>query len=268
MKKLLKERFKNGAVSCSLAIPLSNLISCSSPTALETTNDEGNNNDEDNNNINREISILFLGTGAYDWNQDQYPTNKNNLTSGLHRGFTSILINNSVLIDCGPTVPKAIDLLGVDVNDITDILITHSNEDHFNVKAINEIQTKRTKENNIKLWVHQGVSSFFVTLVEVISSAIITTIFDNSLRSSGLNFSFSKRDFISSFTFLYSSEYSFSCSFNNSIIFLIFIKGLLHITWVSGNCLDTSIHSANSSIVLFTAYPSHPFNPANILSMW
>lgn len=160
MKPLSRRTFLNNMITYSLAIPFSSFFT--SPLIASSFNFSSNN--RKGSNLFGEMSILFLGTGAADWDEKLYPKNKNDLIGGLHRGFSSILINNSVLLDCGPTVPKALDMFGVDLNGITDILITHSHSDHFNVKSINEIQTKRSNKSKINLWVHEGVSSYFTTL--------------------------------------------------------------------------------------------------------
>ncbi len=160
MKKLSRRSFLNNMISCSLALPLSSFLTI----PFKDTNNESSTDNHTNSNLFDEMSILFLGTGAADWDEKLYPKNKSDLIAGFHRGLSSILINNSILVDCGPTVPRALDMFRVDVNGITDILITHSHADHFNVKSINEIQTKRSNNAKINLWVHEGVSSYFTTL--------------------------------------------------------------------------------------------------------
>ncbi len=162
MKILSRRTFINSMLSCSLAFPFrSSLANSLSYLKIDASNDRIKSN-----KLFDEMSILFLGTGAADWDQKHYPNDKNKLLSGMHRGLSSMLINNSVLIDCGPTVPKALDMFEVNVDNITDILITHSHGDHFNVEAINEIQNKRLIDDKIKLWVHKGVSSHFTTLAK------------------------------------------------------------------------------------------------------
>lgn len=112
------------------------------------------------------MSVLFLGTGAADWNPKDYLSNCENLNSGMFRGQSSVLVNHSILIDCGPTVPEALDMFEINVDHITDILITHSHSDHFNIESLKKIQSGRTLQAKINLWVHEGVSSFFKTLNE------------------------------------------------------------------------------------------------------
>ncbi len=162
MKALSRRKFLNNMISCSLAIPLSNSLS----NPLVASNINSSNDNQKGSNLFDEISIQFLGTGAADWDQKFYPTEKHDLTSGKHRGLSSVLINNSILIDCGPSVPKALDIFGIDRDNITDILITHSHGDHFNTSALKNIQSKRSSKEKINLWVHEGVSSYFTTLTK------------------------------------------------------------------------------------------------------
>ena len=69
------------------------------------------------------MKITFLGTGAadYDWSRYGEP--------GI-AGSTATLIDDRLLIDCGPTVPAALERFGRGAR-ITDIVITHNHDDHF-----------------------------------------------------------------------------------------------------------------------------------------
>ena len=110
------------------------------------------------------FSVLCLGSGAADWDVNNYPQEKDILLSGAYRGQSSILINNSVLVDCGVTVPAALEIFGVNVDTITDIVITHTHGDHFNIESIKSIQSKRSNQNKLNLWVEYGAASYFKTL--------------------------------------------------------------------------------------------------------
>lgn len=69
--------------------------------------------------------LLFLGTGAadYDWNHYGEP--------GV-LGSTATLLDGHILFDCGPTTLKSIERFGISPADITDLVLTHNHEDHFN----------------------------------------------------------------------------------------------------------------------------------------
>jgi hypothetical protein len=79
------------------------------------------------------MDILFLGTGAADWSPEPP---RPNYAPGEWRGFASALIEGTVLIDCGPTVPAALDRFAVRPDQITDLLVTHSHGDHYHLDSI------------------------------------------------------------------------------------------------------------------------------------
>ena len=78
------------------------------------------------------MQILFLGTGAADWPN---PGPK----VGKGRRFSSLLLNQTILIDCGPMALDAHREFDVNVNLITDIVIGHGHGDHINMPIILEI---------------------------------------------------------------------------------------------------------------------------------
>ncbi len=82
------------------------------------------------------MNLLFLGTGAADWAPEPP---RPDYAPGEWRGFTSTLLADCVLVDCGPTVPAALARYGVDPANITDLLITHSHGDHYNPAAIAQL---------------------------------------------------------------------------------------------------------------------------------
>lgn len=71
------------------------------------------------------MKVLFLGTGAADWC----------LAAGdgkeKSRKFSSILIDQTILIDPGPDVLDALQENGIQLNNIKFILNTHDHEDHI-----------------------------------------------------------------------------------------------------------------------------------------
>ena len=110
------------------------------------------------------FTVLFLGTGAADWDVNAYPQEKEILISGAYRGQSSILINNSILVDCGATVAAALDIFGVHIDTITDIVITHTHADHFNIDSIKKIASKRENQKRINLWIEHHSASYYKTL--------------------------------------------------------------------------------------------------------
>jgi len=76
--------------------------------------------------------LLFLGTGAADWNM------KTDIDNPDFRGLSGILIDGHIMIDCGPGA-----FLYKDRNNIPDlfdnvdsVFITHSHEDHMEERTI------------------------------------------------------------------------------------------------------------------------------------
>jgi len=101
------------------------------------------------------IRIRFLGTGAADWPFAEYPGEAGRLLSGDFRGSASILINERILVDCGPTVPAAMETFGVDRSGLTDILVTHTHADHFSVESLERL-AEGMAPRRINLWMEQG----------------------------------------------------------------------------------------------------------------
>lgn len=110
------------------------------------------------------ISALCLETGAANWDIKEYPQDKNVLLYRAYRGQSSILINNSILVDCGVTVSAALDICEVNVDAITDIVITHTHGDHFDIKSTKKIESKRSRQNKLNLWIEYSAASYFKTL--------------------------------------------------------------------------------------------------------
>lgn len=115
-------------------------------------------------NSHQTMAFLFLGSGAADWDTGKYPIDKQVLLSGAYRGQSSILVNSQILIDCGETVPKALDIFNIDIDKITDIVITHTHGDHFNVESLQKIQSQKKKPNKMNLWIEYNAASYFKTL--------------------------------------------------------------------------------------------------------
>ncbi|MBQ3151441.1 MAG: MBL fold metallo-hydrolase [Clostridia bacterium] len=78
------------------------------------------------------MKILFLGTGAADWQKEKM--------SGEHRRNASLLIDDILLIDPGPGVLDAAKEFSVDLSKIRYVLCTHTHADHFNASTLKELQ--------------------------------------------------------------------------------------------------------------------------------
>ena len=77
------------------------------------------------------MKLTFLGTGAADWNGPD--------ARGEYRRLTSTLIDGSLLIDVTHTVDDMIENPAA----ITDVLFTHSHDDHFDLDALRSLAPVR-----------------------------------------------------------------------------------------------------------------------------
>lgn len=79
------------------------------------------------------MKFLFLGTGAADWPRDTAYLGD---AAGTDRRWTSVLVNEELLIDPNPDVPEALRTFGADRGKIKYVLISHSHEDHFSAETL------------------------------------------------------------------------------------------------------------------------------------
>lgn len=78
-------------------------------------------------------NLLFLGTGAADWDINE--------RNGFFRRNSAALLNGALMIDCGSHVFDFAEEYGnLELFDgVTDILITHYHSDHFNPSSVRRI---------------------------------------------------------------------------------------------------------------------------------
>jgi len=82
------------------------------------------------------MKLHFLGTGAADW-----PNPGKNVGDG--RRLTSMVVNDSLMIDCGTMTLDAIDEFKVDVNKLKNVIISHPHGDHFDMTQLCGIAARR-----------------------------------------------------------------------------------------------------------------------------
>ena len=82
------------------------------------------------------MKMMFIGTGAADYDWSRYGE------EGIS-GSTATLIDDRLLIDCGPTVPAALERFGQDRAKIGDIVITHNHDDHFLPEVLAKVDAGR-----------------------------------------------------------------------------------------------------------------------------
>ena len=84
-------------------------------------------------------TFLFLGTGAADWKLEH------KLSRPDFRRFCAALINEDLLLDCGPHIFDFAESCGRDTlyQGVTDVLITHGHSDHFNADSVRKLAEKQ-----------------------------------------------------------------------------------------------------------------------------
>lgn len=79
--------------------------------------------------------LLFLGTGAADWSLPE--------KDGFFRRNAAALLNGSLLLDCGPMIWNFAETHPSALDGVTDVLVTHDHEDHFDVPALLRLSETR-----------------------------------------------------------------------------------------------------------------------------
>ena len=100
------------------------------------------------------MDIRFLGTGAADWCRDD-----KNRTD--YRRLSSLLIDNELLIDPGPEIfdfEADFNFNGI-YNDIENILVTHSHDDHFCPKNVGKLCAVRPRNIFLEKHVAEQLNS-------------------------------------------------------------------------------------------------------------
>lgn len=98
------------------------------------------------------VKLQFLGTCACDYSPKLQNEFKNKLDNDVRRS-SALLIEGSILIDCGEHTIESLDILGIPYSQITDILITHTHSDHYNEKNIEKIAKNRHVP--LRLWIRE-----------------------------------------------------------------------------------------------------------------
>ncbi len=94
------------------------------------------------------MKIHFLGTGAADWPD---PGEK----VGDGRRLSSLVINDSLMIDCGMMTLQAIKEFGVDINALHSVLISHSHCDHYDIGELSSIaQLRSATQPPLRVFLH------------------------------------------------------------------------------------------------------------------
>ncbi|NCO39694.1 MAG: hypothetical protein COZ06_07790 [Armatimonadetes bacterium CG_4_10_14_3_um_filter_66_18] len=104
------------------------------------------------------MNMRFLGTGAADIGvPDTCPCANCAAVRAAggrsRRTYSSLLLDHSTLIDCGPTVPEQLTRLGNEGTTVVHLLMTHLHEDHAGSAAITELcRRAQQRGRTLTLW--------------------------------------------------------------------------------------------------------------------
>ena len=106
--------------------------------------------------------IKFLGTGAADF--DHYKTCScanckqiQQLGGRNLRKSSSVLLDQQILIDCGPHTFDALKKYDVKIGNIEHLFFTHSHSDHMSAIKIDELITARSEKPFLSVYAHATV---------------------------------------------------------------------------------------------------------------
>lgn len=102
------------------------------------------------------MKIFFLGTGAADWVLKDS-------NEGEFRKFSSVLIDDNLLIDPGPQVFEAMEAYGKDCGNIKYIINTHKHKDHYNEETLTALLNKGAKFIDFKVGDEKSLGEYTVS---------------------------------------------------------------------------------------------------------
>lgn len=76
------------------------------------------------------MKLYFLGTGAADFGEELNTRYQDRFSRDIRRS-SALLVNDRLLIDCGPHTLHALEIAGKDAAAIRQLFITHTHDDHF-----------------------------------------------------------------------------------------------------------------------------------------
>ena len=116
------------------------------------------------------LKIQFLGTCACDFSPKLETEFKNCFDKDARRS-SSMLINDNILVDCGIHTLESLDIAKIPYEQITDILITHTHDDHFIPENIEKIAKNRHAP--LRLWIREDASVPEIANIEVVRMKLL-----------------------------------------------------------------------------------------------
>ena len=110
------------------------------------------------------MQITFLGTGAAD-TPVVLPQQYQAAFSKEIRRNSSILVQDWLMIDCGPHALYSLELLHADLSKITDLCVTHTHADHIDPAAVARLAALRKKP--LRIWCVAGAVPVFSEIANV-----------------------------------------------------------------------------------------------------
>ena len=101
------------------------------------------------------MNLHFIGTGAADFHPILATEQKNTVDVNIRRS-TATLLDESILIDCGPHTLDALTLFSCDSKRIKHIVLTHNHSDHCNLDNIASLAQKIGEP--IRFWYNELLS--------------------------------------------------------------------------------------------------------------
>lgn len=98
------------------------------------------------------MKITFLGTCAYDYSPRLEGELMDKFDKDARRS-SSMLIDDTILVDCGTHTLNSLDIASISYSQITDIIITHLHCDHFEPQNIEKIAENR--HTPLRVWVRE-----------------------------------------------------------------------------------------------------------------
>ena len=100
--------------------------------------------------------LTFLGTGAADFSPKLADEFRGRFTKEARRS-TSALLDDHVLIDCGPHTWESMEIAGISPDAVSDLVFTHLHGDHFNEENVRRLAA--AKSAPLHIWV-RGSADF------------------------------------------------------------------------------------------------------------
>lgn len=95
------------------------------------------------------MKINFLGTGAADFSPLLETEYRDKLGTDQRRS-SAILIDDHILVDCGPHVLDSFRIQGLDPSRVTDLFVTHFHSDHFNRENVEKLAS--VTKSPLRIW--------------------------------------------------------------------------------------------------------------------